>query len=111
MDDVGFNQRIDERDRRLRQLADVFAIPLPEREREHAVVANLADQDPIKLRGETELRRRAHKDPVGRTELAENADRVARSFQGVRPPHVVELRDLALEREQLNQHAFDVARL
>ena len=72
-----------------------------------ASVADLADQDPVKLRARPELLGSTLEDPLRRADLAQPSDGIAHALERIRAPHVVELDDLALEREQLDQRAFD----
>ena len=82
--------------------------PVPDRQRDDPPVYDLADHHPVELGSGAELGGRAGEQALGRAQFAQSSRRLGHALQRVRPPHVVKLDQLPLQREQVHQRALGV---
>jgi hypothetical protein len=71
-----------------------------------AVAKDLADHHPVERRARPELVGGPVEDPLRRADLAEAPDGVRHALERIRAAHIVGFDDLALEREQVDEHAL-----
>lgn len=71
-----------------------------------AVLPDVSDQHPLELGADEELLGRTVEDPLRRANLAEPPHCVSHSLERVRPANILRLDNLALQREQVDEHAL-----